>query len=73
MHNGTAPVAQLRRTLPIAEAAKATGVAGFEFYLVSADARLEDKNLRQEAERFLFAWADTTDSFVNWNRQVSWR
>jgi len=73
MHDGTAPVAQLRRSLPIAEAAKATGVVGFEFYLVSADARLEDKTLRQETERFLFAWADAADSFVNWNRQVSWR
>jgi len=62
-----------RRTLPIAEAAKATGLAGFEFYLVSADTRLEDKTLRQETECFLFAWADAADGFVNWNRQVSWR
>jgi hypothetical protein len=73
MHNRTAPLAQLRRTLPIAEAAKATGVEGFEFYVVSNDPRLEDKALRQDTERFLFAWADRAAGFVNWNRQVSWR
>ena len=73
MHDGSAPVEQLRRTLPIAEAAKATGVVGFEFYLVSADVRLEDKALRQETERFLFTWAEQADDFANWNRQISWR
>src|SRR6267142_1319030 len=56
MHNGTAPPAQLRRTLPIAIAAKKLGAAGFEFYLVSADPRLGDKAIRQDAERFMFAW-----------------
>ena len=73
MHDGSAPVEQLRRTLPIAEAAKATGVVGFEFYLVSADVRLEDKALRQETERFLFTWAEQADDFANWNRQINWR
>jgi hypothetical protein len=72
MHNGTAPPEQLRRTLPIAEAAKATGHEGFEFYVVSDDPRLKEKALRQETERFLHAWAKQADGFVNWNRQKSW-
>jgi hypothetical protein len=73
MHDGTAPEHQLRRRLPIALAAKATGEVGFEFYVISADQRLADKALRQECERFLFAWAQQAEGFVDWNRQRSWR
>jgi len=73
MHERTAPEAQLRRTLPIAEIAKAKGHSAFDFYLVSDDPRLSDKLLRQECERFLFAWLDKSDQYVNWNRQRSWR
>ena len=62
----------LRRTSPIAEAAKATGAEGFEFYVVSDDPRLNDKELRQGTERFLFKWAEQADGFVSWNRQKSW-
>jgi hypothetical protein len=71
MHDGTARPRDLRRTSPIAEAAKATGAAGFEFYVVSDDPRLKDKELRQETERFLFKWAEQADGFVSWNRQKS--
>lgn len=73
MKNGTAPEAQLRRTLPIAQAAKATGTIGFSFYLVSADPQLQDKLLRQECERFLFGWVSRHKELVDWNRQRSWR
>lgn len=73
MHDGSAPPEQLRRTLPIAQAAKATGSLGFEFFVVSAEPRLADKDLRQAAERSLFLWADATEDFENWNRQRSWR
>lgn len=73
MHAGTAPPAQLRRTLPIAMAAKRSGAVGFEFYSVSIDPRLADKELRQNAERFLFSWVRSQTHLVAWNRQVSWR
>lgn len=73
MHAGTAPPEQLRRTLPIAMAAKRTGTVGFEFYPVSIDPRLADKELRQNAERFLFSWVRSQPQWVDWNRQVSWR
>lgn len=73
MYDGTAPPEQLRRTLPIAEAAKHSGAAGFEFFVVSSDERLADKALRQEVERHMFAWVRQSDSFVDWNRQRSWR
>lgn len=73
MHNGSAPPEQLRRTLPIAQAAKQSGELGFEFFVVSIDPRLEDKNLRQHCERMLFQWADDHPDFINWNRQRSWR
>ncbi len=70
---GTAGPAQLRRTLPIALAAKKSGPIGFEFYVVSCDPRLIDKTLRQDAERFMFSWVSGRSEYVNWNRQVSWR
>lgn len=73
MHDGTAGVAQLRRTLPIALAARETGTAGFEFYVVSCDSRLADKALRQDVERYMFNWVAGRADYVNWNRQVSWR
>lgn len=73
MHAGTAPPEQLRRTLPIAMAAKQSGDVGFEFYPVSTDPRLADKKLRQNAERFLFSWVRAQRNLVDWNRQVSWR
>lgn len=73
MQDGTAGPAQLRRTLPIAVAAKKGGAAGFEFYVVSCDPRLADKALRQDAERFMFQWVANRPEYVNWNRQVSWR
>ncbi|PKQ10802.1 MAG: hypothetical protein CVT70_17720 [Alphaproteobacteria bacterium HGW-Alphaproteobacteria-1] len=73
MRDGTAPQAQLRRTLPIAQAAKATGAIGFEFHVVSVDLRLADKKLRQDCERFLFDWVRRSDGLTDWNRQRSWR
>lgn len=73
MRDGTAPPEQMRRTLPIAQAAKATGAQGFEYFVVSADPRLEDKALRQDCERFMFEWVRAAQGFVDWNRQVSWR
>lgn len=73
MKNGTAPAAQLRRTLPIAMAAKRTGSDGFEFFTVCDDPRLADKQLRQDTERFLFRWVRAHSDLVDWNRQVSWR
>lgn len=73
MQDGTAGAAQLRRTLPIALAARKSGAVGFEFYVVSCDPRLVDKVLRQDAERFLFQWVASRPEYVNWNRQVSWR
>lgn len=73
MHAGTAPPEQLRRTLPIAMAAKRSGFGGFEFYAISTDPRLADKELRQNAERFLFSWVRAQRHLVDWNRQVSWR
>jgi hypothetical protein len=72
MHRGTAPEKDLRRAIPIARAAKATGAKGFEFYVVSDDPRLTDRSLRQEVERFMFDWAEQADGFVNWNLQKSW-
>lgn len=53
MHAGTAPPEQLWRTLPIAMVAKKSGVEGFEFYSISTNPRLMDKELRQDVERFL--------------------
>lgn len=73
MHAGTAPPEQLRRTLPIAMAAKRSGAVGFEFYPISVDPRLADKELRQSAERFLFFWVRSQQHWIDWNRQVSWR
>lgn len=73
MHAGTAPPEQLRRTLPIAIAAKKSGVEGFGFYPISTDPRLVDKDLRQDAERFLFSWVRAQQHLMDWNRQVSWR
>lgn len=73
MRDGTAPQAQLRRTLPIALAAKVTGAIGFEFNVVSVDLRLADKELRQDCERFLFDWVRRSDGLTDWNRQRSWR
>ncbi len=73
MCDGTAPQSQLRRTLPIAEAAKKTGAEGFAFFVVSADPRLVDKDLRQTCERHLFAWVRAHCSWIDWNRQRSWR
>lgn len=73
MHDGSAPSAQLRRTLPIAQAAKATGESGFEFYVVSADPRLEHRGLMQECERHLYEWVRSHFDLVDWNRQVSCR
>jgi len=73
MYNGSADETQLRRVTPIAQAAKATGVKGFEFYLVSDDPRLEDRALRHETERFLFKWAEQAEEFKSWNFQRSWQ
>lgn len=73
MKNGTEKPEQLRRTLPIAMAAKRTGKVGFEFYVVSADPGLSDKALRQACERHLFDWVRKQPHFVDWNRQKSWR
>lgn len=73
MHAGTAPPEQLRRTLPIALAAKRSGDEGFGFYPISVDPRLADKEFRQNAERFLFSWVRSQRQWVDWNRQVSWR
>ncbi len=73
MHDGTAPPEQLRRTLPIAEAAKRTGADGFAFFVVSCDPRLGDKQLRQDCERHLFEWVRNHSHWIDWNRQRSWR
>ena len=73
MGDGTAPKAQLRRTLPIAEAAKKTGDVGFAYFVVSCDNRLEDKELRQACERQLFEWVRQQPNWADWNRQRSWR
>ncbi|TNF58722.1 MAG: hypothetical protein EP307_11780 [Rhodobacteraceae bacterium] len=73
MRDGTAPDSQLRRTLPIAEAAKRTGDVGFAFFVVSEDPRLRDKDLRQSCERFMFDWVRRQSDWIDWNRQVSWR
>lgn len=73
MRDRTAPESQLRRTLPIAEAAKRTGEIGFAYFVVSSDPRLEDKLLRQSCERFMFDWVRKHSHWVDWNRQQSWR
>jgi hypothetical protein len=73
MRDGTAPESQLRRTLPIAQAAKRTGDIGFAYFVVSSDPRLEDKVLRQACERFMFEWVRNHPHWVDWNRQRSWR
>ena len=73
MRDGTAAPEQLRRTLPIALAARQTGIEGFEFYVVSCDPALSDKRLRQDVERFMFRWLIGRNEYVDWNRQVSWR
>lgn len=73
MQTGTAGPAQLRRTLPIALTARQTGEAGFEFYVVCCDPRLADRVLRQQVERFMFAWVAANPAYVDWNRQKSWR
>ena len=73
MRDGTAAPNQLRRTLPIAMAAKKSGSNGFEFYVVSTDPRLLNKDIRQECERFLFKWLEGQIEYISWNRQKSWR
>jgi len=72
MHNGTAPPSELRRTIPIAMTAKEHGEEAFEFYVVSADHRLSDKSLRQDCERFMFAWLEEGAQYESWNHQRSW-
>jgi hypothetical protein len=72
MYNGTAGQQDLNRPAAICKAAIEHGPDGFEAFLVSADPRLADKDLRQDCERKLFeviresGWAD-------WNLQSSWR
>jgi hypothetical protein len=73
MHDGTEAPEQLRRTIPIALAAKEHGASGFAFYVVSDDPRLLDKKLRQECERHLFAWLNDHPGYQSWNHQKSWR
>lgn len=73
MHDRSAPAEQLRRTIPIAEVAKKFGSKVFSFYVVSQDSRLEDKEIRQECERFLFQWVEENPRYINWNFQKSWR
>ncbi len=73
MHDGSAPIEQLRRKHPIALAARKCGSGSFSFYVVSKDARLSNKELRQECERFLFQWVEDNPKYNNWNRQTSWR
>ena len=73
MHDGSAPKEQLRRTLPIAQVAKEFGSKAFSFYVVSQDSRLEDKEIRQECERFMFQWVEENPKYKNWNFQKSWR
>jgi len=66
MRDGTAAAAQLGRNLPIALAARKSGAEGFEFYVVSSDPRLLDKALRQDVERFMFAWVRRQPTYVDW-------
>lgn len=73
MHDGSAPPKELRRTLPIAEIAKQYGSKVFSFYVASQDSRLENKEIRQECERFLFQWVEENIEYRNWNFQKSWR
>jgi hypothetical protein len=73
MQNGTAPPNQLSRTIPIAMTAKESGANGFEFYVVSADLRLVDKELGQACERYMFQWIERQHAYVSWNHQKSWR
>ena len=73
MYDGSAPPNQLCRSIPIAQTAKKYGAGGFEFYVVSCDPKLEDKELRQECERFMFAWLEKSRKYESWNHQRSWR
>jgi len=70
---GTAPQSQMRRTIPIATVAKQHGADAFEFYVVSADPVLIEKNLRQACERHMFTWVESNPVYTNWNFQRSWR
>ena len=73
MHEGRAPLEQLKRTIPIAQVAKELGAEAFEYYVVSVDPRLTEKSLRQDCERFVFRWLEAHSDYESWNHQKSWR
>ncbi len=78
MHDRTAPASQLRRLEmsdphPIVVEAASEGSAAFEYYVVTDDPRMNDKEMRQECERYLFRWLEEHSDYESWNRQRSWR
>lgn len=73
MHDGTADATQLRRNNVFCQAAKRDGEAGFGHCVISTDPALEDKGLRDEIERYLFAWVANHPVYHDFNFQPGYR
>lgn len=78
MHAGTAPPSQLRRLAmrsphPIVMSAAQDGPSAFEFFVVTRDLRIANDTLRHDVERYLFSWVRQQRTYLDWNRQRSWR
>lgn len=70
---GTHTPAEAKRQGPIVELAKQWGSEGLEYYLISNDPRLADRELRVECEKFLHDWARSQETYNNINRQRGYR
>lgn len=71
--NGTHPPKEANRRGPIVDLVKQWGSEGLEYYLISNDPRLEDRELRVECEKFLHEWSRQQDTYRNLNTQRGYR
>lgn len=77
MRAGTSRPQNLRRLHipdpdPYMVAARDHGTDGWEYFVVSADRLLEDKQFRQQVERALFKLVAEDEEWISCNRQRSW-
>ncbi|HMO08517.1 MAG TPA: hypothetical protein PKD10_12850 [Paracoccaceae bacterium] len=71
--SGTHNAKEANRRGPIVELVRVWGSEGLEHYLISADARLADRELRVECEKYLHGWARTQTVFCNISTQRGYR
>ena len=64
---------EAQRQGPIVELAKAWGAEGLEYYLISDDPRLADRELRVACEKHLHEWARKQTRFRDLNGQRGYR